>query len=404
MRSSLLICLQTNEQVSWAIFGPTGQIIESATDVPLDTVPRPARPPLVLIPGTDVLLTSADIPTKQWQRMVQAVPYALEEQLADDIENLHFALGKREALSGDISVAVIARVQMEAYLQQLNMVGLTPAILIPDILAVPKPTDGWGVLFLDNLALVRTGLYSGFAIESDCLSAALQIALVEHEDNSPQQIAIFSGTQIDTALTELDAIPIIENSHENGVLAWLAQGLIEHKPLNLLQGDYRPQDKIITLLRPWRLTAILLLILGGIYWTKQGIEYQQLSQQRQALQTQIETIYRKTFPKARKIVNPRVQMEQKLKALRAQKNHTTPGNNFFSILNQISTHLTRTPGFNLKRLDYRQRYFDIQLEVANLQALELLKKRLSRLDLKVEIQSAISRNNLVECRLRIRDK
>ncbi|RKZ39917.1 MAG: type II secretion system protein GspL [Gammaproteobacteria bacterium] len=404
MRSSLLICLQTNEQVSWAIFGATGQIIKSATDVPLDTVPHHARPPLVLIPGSNVLLTSADIPTKQWQRMVQAVPYAVEEQLADDIENLHFALGKREALSGDISVAVIARVQMEAYLQQLNMVGLTPAVLIPDILAVPKPTDGWGVLFLDNMALVRTGLYSGFAIESDCISAALQIALVEHEANPPQKIVIFSGTQVNTALTELETIPIIENRHEKGVLAWLAQGLIEHKPLNLLQNDYSPQDKVITLLRPWRLTAILLLILGGIYWLKQGVEYQQLSQQRQALQTQIETIYRKTFPKARKIVNPRVQMEQKLKALRVQKNHTTPGNHFLSILNQISTHLTRTPGFNLKRLDYRQRYFDIQLEVANLQALELLKKRLSRLDLKVEIQSAISRNNLVECRLRIRDK
>jgi general secretion pathway protein L len=403
MRSSLLIRLQTDNQVSWAIFSPTGQLIESATHVSLNTVPRHNNPPLELIPGTNVLLTQANIPSKQWRRIVQAVPYVLEEQLADDVEDLHFALGKREPVSGNIIVAVIARLQIEAYLQELGAAGLTPAMLMPDILAVPKPDDGWGILYIDDLVLVRTDLYGGFAIESDCLNTALRLALVEHEGNLPQQITVFAGTQPNATLIELQAlgIPVVEKTHEKGVFAWLAQGLIKDKPLNLLQNKYSPQDKVAALLRPWRLSAVLLIILGGLHIAQQGVEYQQLSQQRQALNAQIEKIYRETFPQARKIVNPRVQMEQKLKALRAKKSHTTQENHFLSLLNKISLPLTRTPSFNIKRLDYRQGYFDIQLEVANLQALEYLKKRLSSKGLKVEIQSAISRNNLVKSRLRI---
>ncbi len=408
MRTSLLIRLHgdANQQVSWATFDTAGHVVESAIHVPLDTIPRHPRPPLVLIPGTDVVLTQADIPSKQWKRIVQAVPYALEEQLAEDVEKLHFALGKREPLSGDIAVAVIARAQMDSYWQQLSAVGLTPTRLIPDILAVPKPADGWGVLYFDEVVLVRTGPQAGFAIESDCLGAALQMALIEHENVPPQQIVVFSGTEPTTALTELHAlgIPVTVETHEQGVLGWLAQGVIENKPLNLLQGGYRPQDKVATYLRPWRLTAALLILWGGLSVAKQWAEYQQLSQQRQALNAQIEKIYRDTFPQASKIVNPRVQMAQKLKTLRAQQNRTTQEDDFLVLLNKISTPLARTPGFNLKRIDYRQGRFDIQFTVANLQALEYLKQRLSRLGLTVEIQSAISRHKQVESRLRIYKK
>ncbi|MEN8216305.1 MAG: type II secretion system protein GspL [Pseudomonadota bacterium] len=395
MRHSLLIHLQPDKQVNWATFDTTGSVIDSATHVPLDSVPRQHRHPLVLIPGTDVLLTQANISSKQQQKIVQAVPYALEEQLAEDVENLHFALGKREPQSGNIPVAVIARTQMDAYIQQLNAVGITPAVLMPDMLAVPKPADGWGILYLNDIVLVRTGLHAGFAIESDCLGAALL--------DPPQHITVFSDmANRSRALSE--AIPVTEKTHEQGILAWLAQGLIENQPLNLLQGDYRPQDKMASLLRPWRLTAALLLLGGGLHIAKQWIEYQQLSQQRQALNTQIEKLYRDTFPEARKIVNPRVQMEQRLKALSAQQGSSAQDDNFLSILNKISTPLSRTPGFNLKRIDYRQGHFDIQLEVANLQALENLKQRISHHGLTIEIQSAVSRNRLVESRLRIQSK
>jgi len=386
--------LHSEKSVTWGTIDPSGQLIESAINVPLETLPSPPRASFVLIPGSQVLLTYANIPSKNQQKLIQAIPYALEEQLAEDIDNLHFALGKRTN-KNNIAIAVIARREIEQYLQQLSTISITPIAILPDILAVPKPDEGWGILYLNETVLVRTGKQAGFAIEADCLTAAIQA-------NPPEKITVFmeTGQTVSSDLYAL-GIPIIEKTDEQGVLAWLARGLIEEKPLNLLQGDYRRDKKTRKFLRPWLLTLALLTIWGGIEATKQWKDYQQLSQQRKLLNKQIETVYRETFPKAHKIVNARVQMEQQLNHLRSQQQHSTQTVHFIPLLNKISKTLTRTPSLNIKRIYYRQGRFDIQLKLLNLQNLETLKQRLKTQGFTVEILSANSRNNLIESRLRI---
>ena len=64
MRLSLLICLKLNGQVSWATYDSTGQIIDSEKSVALNQVPQGIRVITVLIPSTDILLTSVNLPTK----------------------------------------------------------------------------------------------------------------------------------------------------------------------------------------------------------------------------------------------------------------------------------------------------------------------------------------------------
>ncbi len=386
--------MHSEKSVTWGTIDPSGKLIESAINVPLETLPRLNRASFVLISGSQVLLTDANIPSKNQQKLIQAIPYALEEQLAEDIDNLHFALGKRTD-KGNIAVAVIARQKIEQYLQQLSTIGINPTAILPDILAVPKPDEGWGILYLNDTVLVRTGKQAGFAIEPDCLTAAIQA-------NPPEKITVFmeTGQTVSSDLYAL-GIPIIEKTDEQGVLAWLAQGLIQEKPLNLLQGDYRRDKKTRKLLRPWLLTLALLTIWGGIEATKQWKDSQQLSQQRKLLTKQIETVYRETFPKAHKIVNARVQMEQQLNNLRHQQQHSTKTVHFIPLLNKISKALTRTPSLNIKRIYYHQGRFDIQLKLLNLQNLETLKQRLKTQGFNVEILSANSRNNLIESRLRI---
>ena len=393
---------QPDAPISWASFDANGVLLESKIQTSLSTIPTGNRSVVVLIPSTDIVLTQADIPSKQWQRVVQAVPYALEEQLAEDIDNLHFAIGKRDAI-GSIAVAIIAHNQMITYLQQLKTINLTPTMLIPDILAVPQPKQGWGLLPIDNIVLVRTGAQAGFAIEPQCLTAALSLALLEYKTDLPEQLVIFTDTFTPSLLPHLAEleIPIIEEVHETNVFAWLELSSAKNKGLNLLQGSYRPQNRIVNLWRPWRLTAVLLILLGGLHLAKQILAYQQLVQQRQILTAQIEKIYRETFPQAHKIVNPPVQMEQQLQQLRTQQQPPTSTEHFLAWLNQISAILQHTPGFNLQQLDYQPGQLDLFLEIDNLQALEHLKQRLNRLGFTAEIQSATSRSQTVESRMRI---
>lgn len=402
MRHSLLIYLHLDSSlISWATFDTTGQVINSAQQVSIQTAPK--LPAWVLIPGTETLLTQADIPTKQWQRIVQAVPYALEEQLIDDVDELHFALGKRDPKTALIPVVVTKRIQMETYLQRLATVGITPVALIPDLLAVPKPSEGWGIIFWDTLILVRTGIHTGFTIETTGLQIALSIAL--REMTPPKQFTVFRGQAaidlIPLSILSTFNLPVIEQADNQGALAWLVRGITQKKELNLLQGDYQPPNHLARLWQPWRQTATLLLLGGAIYFWQQWLEYQQLNQYYQQLNQAISKIYRDTFPQARKIVNPRIQMEQQLKTLRQPPGKVNPDQNFLILFNQLSQPFKQTQGVEITQLDYRNGVFTITITVTQWQVLEQLKQGLNNVGLTAKIQTATHRNERIESQLRI---
>src|SRR5580704_5375173 len=91
----------------------------------------------VLAPASDVLLTDAEVPARSGQRVQQIVPYALEEQLAEDIDSLQFAVGRRVGDAARIPVAVVSRTLLESWLAQLRAAGLEPECVYADSSLVP---------------------------------------------------------------------------------------------------------------------------------------------------------------------------------------------------------------------------------------------------------------------------
>ena len=63
---------------------------------------------IVLLPLQQMLLTNVNTRARKSKHLQKAVPYALEEEVADDIEDLHFALGQRYG-DNDYPVAVIEK-------------------------------------------------------------------------------------------------------------------------------------------------------------------------------------------------------------------------------------------------------------------------------------------------------
>src|SRR3981081_4010980 len=86
----------------------------------------------VLVPGTDVLLAEPDVPVRAGAKLQQLVPYALEEHLADDIDDLHFAIGRRTGDSSRVPVAVVARALLDEWLAMLRASGIEPEAIYPD--------------------------------------------------------------------------------------------------------------------------------------------------------------------------------------------------------------------------------------------------------------------------------
>ena len=91
---------------SWAVVDAAGQLLVApgeSTGAPLLAAAAGRRVAL-LLPGADVALLSATLPAGNEARLLPLVPFALEDQVSQDIELLHFALGPRDTAGGPMEL------------------------------------------------------------------------------------------------------------------------------------------------------------------------------------------------------------------------------------------------------------------------------------------------------------
>ena len=75
-------------------------------------------------------------------------------------------------------VAVISRDYLASLLEMLSQAGLDVVQVIPEILVIPFNAGEYSVLVSREVALVRTGAASGFAVDSDNLGMLLAASAV----------------------------------------------------------------------------------------------------------------------------------------------------------------------------------------------------------------------------------
>ena len=356
---------------------------------------------VVLVPGKDCLLTQVDIPGRSSRaKLLRAVPYALEEQLSDEVEHLHFAIGTSMD-GGQWPVVVISKAYMDSLMADVTEAGLDVQQVIPEILAIPYAGNETSVLVENDIALVRTGSVAGYAVDSDNLGMLLALQEVDEDEQLPALHLYVrqDNLQPDTAgfvgETRVEPYP-------GDPLSVFADGL-DASAINLLQGAYSRAGDWARALRPWRATAALLLAGVLVSNIVIGINYYRLSQQSDQLKVQIEEVFRKALPATKRIVNPRVQIQQQLDSLQRSAG---AGGGFLSLLSQAGFVLKGTQGVEIGGASFRAGRLDMDLTVANLQLLDQLKQALMQSGrLEVEIQSATTgKDQRVQSRLRIEAK
>ena len=140
----------------WIVMDGSGARRSNVQSGPLDLAAAAAagRKVIVLVPGTDVLLAEPVLPVKSGAKLAQVVPFALEEHLAADVEDLHFAVGKRESRPGT-PVAVVSHARMEAWLALLADAGLHADAIYPETAALPETPNAVTLLIDGARVYVR---------------------------------------------------------------------------------------------------------------------------------------------------------------------------------------------------------------------------------------------------------
>src|SRR6516165_4014651 len=166
------------ELATWLVVDARGAPLSPPQSGPVAlAAPRvPLRRVCVLVGGADVLLAEPEVPVKAGAKLQQLVPYALEEHLAENIEDLHFALGKRAAETSRVPVAVVARALLDGWLAELRGAGIEPDALYADSELLPQnPGQAVALLETDTVS-VRPPAGAPVTLPADALSEALEIA------------------------------------------------------------------------------------------------------------------------------------------------------------------------------------------------------------------------------------
>jgi general secretion pathway protein L len=140
MQEKIIIYLASHQEAppSWVTVTENGEIEQVVLDGQPDELAQFVfdKQVIIVVPAQSVLLTSASLPKMPRSRLIEALPFALEEHLVTEVEALHFATGERQ-LDETVPVAVISKNQMEAWLNLLRSWHVTPQIMLSQVFALP---------------------------------------------------------------------------------------------------------------------------------------------------------------------------------------------------------------------------------------------------------------------------
>jgi general secretion pathway protein L len=327
-----------------------------------------------------VFLGSARIASRNARQLAQAVPFAVEEQLAEDPESLHFAVNRGDPV-GEVGVAAISRRTLTDLLNELAEHGLVAVRAVPDALLLPWQEGQISVLLEAGRALVRYGDHAAAALEADTIDSWLGL-LLNNLAGRPDKIVVYAS---DHSVAAIDwPLPSENAAAENTTSALLATGLAR-TDFNLLQADFAPQlsqDQAPRWQWPALAASAAVLLALVVNFT----ELQNLKSSSERLDQAIESRFHEAFPQVQRLQDPIIQAERELQRLRGGP--AAARDDFVRLLSGVTATISARPGLTLTSLRYRNRQMQLELEAASIDELEQLQQVAETAGLTATLQSA----------------
>jgi general secretion pathway protein L len=407
MAESLLLRLPRDPQhaASWLIVDGRGAPVGPPQSGPLNlAAPRVAgRQVCVLVPGTDVLLAEPDLPVKTGAKLQLLVPYALEEHLADNIDDLHFAIGKRTSETSRVRVAVVARVLLNEWLATLAAAGIVPHALYADSDLLPENPGKSVVLLEEDAVFVRPPGGSAVTLPSDALNQALEIAQSQADTASGARgLILYTGAaewqehaaQVEAVRPLFDGIKI--QLLTGGPLALLAQQLPSGAPINLLQGDYAPKSGAAVGWQAWRVAAMLFAGLIALHVVGKAVQLQFLKSHERQVDASIRAAVRTAMPGDANTLDARKRMEQRLAVARGA------GNGLLPALQALVQAHDAAPGAALQSVNFHNGAIEMKLSAPDASSLDHLSQALKSGGWQADLLGGTNTGQGYEGRLQLR--
>lgn len=403
------------EEAEWLSLDESGTGAASRQRGPLSLAAVIARTAKVvaLAPATQILLAEPELPPGSGVKLARAVPFALEEQLTEDIDDLSFAIGRRQP-SGRTPVAVVSRQVVRTWLETLSGAGIEPAAIYADISLIPE-NPGQTILWLEKsrLAVRRPGSLP-IAVELTPVAEALVVAGVipdplappPEEGGEPRTLesAVLYVTREDWVAVQDEFVAVADQFASfkvqlltEGPMPWLARHLEAADAVNLLQGEFVRTTDYGARWHRWRTAAMLAGGLAVAHVAAAALEIHQANHETKSLDGEIAQIFAATLPNET-LQDARRQMQSRLDRIR----HSGPGPQYFlRTLEALAGAVSTLPKTMIDSLSYRDQMLDMKVMAPNLAALSQLSQLVSKQGLQADIQSSKPLDAGVEAQMQV---
>ncbi len=355
-----------------------------------------SRPWILLLDGACVTLLETRLPVRDLATARRAAPFAVEEQLAQPLDAAHVSVVARGG--NDFGIAVCARAELEALRARLAATGLRPDLVTAEPMALPHREHGWSVLLRDGQAVIRTGINGGAKFPLDALPEIVPQLREQHPDTAHVTLmrtatagalpaGLFDGLSVEQAPAP--------TAHE------MLDALQQHAPPVLLEASASAGERVRAR-RWWTAAAAAVLIALVAYPVMLTLGNLALEHQQRELSAANVARFSAAFPDITRVVNPRVQAEQALTALRAGAIETPPFLDLLAAFEQIFARdlAERTA---VRGIAYVNGVLEVSVQTPDMAELERVRTALDGAGLGAQMLSAESTDDGVVARLRLRE-
>ena len=384
MPEYLVIRLGAEDQpVEWMLADDTGSRHSEVSRGALSeaAVAADDRPVIVLVSAVDVLTTTVSMPVRSASKIRTALPFALEENLAQDIGDLHFAVADRRP-DNRLQVAVVGHERMTSWLDRLTAEGIRPLKMTAENHGLAKIPGTLSLVLDGETVMFNDGADEEFVMQdvqpSDVLVVSGQLRDNPVDtDAASGHVVVFCTPQKDQQLAH-EWIALRQEMHSvdvnilpDGVFPKLAITVAAGNGINLLQGKYGKKTEYSALFRPWKVAAILLLALSIVGVVAKGLDLNRLQNEKTVLQSQFMAEYRELRPDDnREIVDPQSLVD----SLKRSMGATAGPQVFLPGLRELGTAMAANSSAKIEAISYRAGVIDLRLTAPDVPTLDRIQQ------------------------------
>jgi len=333
---------------------------------------------VVVLPTSVVSLHRLELPKLSVRKAREAIPYALEEELAEPVAELHVAFDREEHAPGRYRVVVVNRLRLRAWMGELEALDLQFDVITLD----------WFALHPGEVCVTATDML----VDQEAVLGALSPRLAEqYLKTHPGEITgcVFDDSEVSLQSADLAA-------HEGSYRLFVAKRLLHDGYINLCQGSFQHRVHTEGSSRWYGVCALLLGVWFVSVLGMNAFLLHRLHVKQDALDGDIAKEYHVFFPEAKQVISPRFRIERLL-----SQTSGTPQNAFWRLFDAVAAVVASHP-LEIEQIRFRDQTLWLSVIARDFAWLETFEQQLKKAEINVKQTQASTRDNQVSATLELR--